>query len=85
MAGALCASESMVARNFVPVQKNRGMVLAPFNAWGAWGLETLDPHEGAKRANAATGALDGAASAGGAGVLPRSCQPSRNMNWPCAR
>lgn len=43
MAGALCASEAMVREKFLPVQKNSGMVLAPFNAWVVLkGLETLD-------------------------------------------
>ena len=43
MAGALCASEQMVNEKFLPVQKNSGMVLSPFNAWVVLkGLETLD-------------------------------------------
>jgi O-succinylhomoserine sulfhydrylase len=43
MAGALCASEKMVREKFLPVQKNGGMVLSPFNAWVVLkGLETLD-------------------------------------------
>jgi O-succinylhomoserine sulfhydrylase len=43
MAGALCASEAMVREKFLPVQKNSGMVLSPFNAWIVLkGLETLD-------------------------------------------
>lgn len=43
MAGALCASEKMVVEKFLPVQKNSGMVLSPFNAWVVLkGLETLD-------------------------------------------
>ncbi len=43
MAGALCASEKMVREKFLPVQKNGGMVLSPFNAWIVLkGLETLD-------------------------------------------
>ena len=43
MAGALCASEQMVVEKFLPVQKNSGMVLSPFNAWVVLkGLETLD-------------------------------------------
>ena len=43
MAGALCASEAMVREKFLPVQKNSGMVLAPFNAWVVLkGLETLE-------------------------------------------
>ncbi len=43
MAGALCASEALVKENFLPVMKNTGMVLSPFNAWVLLkGLETLD-------------------------------------------
>ncbi len=43
MAGALCASEQLVIEKFLPVQKNSGMVLSPFNAWVVLkGLETLD-------------------------------------------
>jgi O-succinylhomoserine sulfhydrylase len=43
MAGALCATEKMVIEKFLPVQKNSGMVLSPFNAWIVLkGLETLD-------------------------------------------
>jgi O-succinylhomoserine sulfhydrylase len=43
MAGALCASEALVREKFLPVQKNGGMVLSPFNAWIVLkGLETLD-------------------------------------------
>lgn len=43
MAGALCASEEMVTKKFLPVQRNCGMVLSPFNAWVVLkGLETLD-------------------------------------------
>ncbi|MDE2618403.1 MAG: PLP-dependent transferase, partial [Burkholderiales bacterium] len=43
MAGALCASEKLVIEKFLPVQKNSGMVLSPFNAWVVLkGMETLD-------------------------------------------
>jgi O-succinylhomoserine sulfhydrylase len=43
MAGALCASEQMVKEKFLPVMKNTGMILSPFNAWVVLkGLETLD-------------------------------------------
>jgi len=43
MAGAVCASEKIVNEKFLPVQKNSGMVLSPFNAWVVLkGLETLD-------------------------------------------
>ena len=42
MAGALCASEQMVKEKFLPVMKNTGMILSPFNAWVVLkGLETL--------------------------------------------
>lgn len=43
MAGALCASAQLVNETFLPVQKNSGMVLSPFNAWVVLkGMETLD-------------------------------------------
>ena len=43
MAGALCASEKLVQEKFLPVMKNSGLILAPFNAWVLIkGLETLD-------------------------------------------
>ena len=43
MAGALCASQRMVVEKFLPVMKNTGMVLSPFNAWIILkGMETLD-------------------------------------------
>jgi O-succinylhomoserine sulfhydrylase len=43
MAGALCASDALVKEKFLPVMKNTGMVLSPFNAWVLIkGLETLD-------------------------------------------
>ncbi len=42
MAGAICASEQLVAEKLLPVQKNTGMVLSPFNAWVVLkGMETL--------------------------------------------
>jgi O-succinylhomoserine sulfhydrylase len=53
MAGALCASESMVKEKFLPVMKNSGLVLSPFNAWVVLkGLETLDIRMKAQSANA---------------------------------
>ncbi len=43
MAGALCASDKLVQEKFLPVMKNSGLILAPFNAWVLIkGLETLD-------------------------------------------
>lgn len=43
MAGALCASEDLVTKTFLPVLKSAGMTLSPFNAWVVLkGLETLD-------------------------------------------
>ncbi len=43
MAGALCASQKLVTEKFLPVMKNGGLILAPFNAWVLIkGLETLD-------------------------------------------
>ena len=42
MAGALCASAAMVKETFLPVMKNSGMILSPFNAWVILkGMETL--------------------------------------------
>lgn len=42
MAGALCASAALVSEKFLPVMKNSGMILSPFNAWVVLkGLETL--------------------------------------------
>lgn len=43
MAGAVCASADLIHQRLLPVQKNTGMVLSPFNAWVVLkGLETLD-------------------------------------------
>ena len=43
MAGALCASEALVDKSFLPILKSGGMTLAPFNAWVVLkGLETLE-------------------------------------------
>ena len=53
MAGALCASDKMVKEKFLPVMKNGGMVLSPFNAWVVLkGLETLDIRMRAQSARA---------------------------------
>lgn len=53
LAGALCASEALVTTKFLPVQKNSGMVLSPFNAWVVLkGLETLDLRMKAQSAQA---------------------------------
>ena len=53
LAGALCASEQLVLEKFLPVQKNSGMVLSPFNAWVVLkGLETLDLRMKAQSAQA---------------------------------
>lgn len=53
MAGALCASEELVIGKFLPVIKNAGMVLSPFNAWVVLkGLETLGIRMQAQSANA---------------------------------
>ncbi|MFN3493705.1 MAG: O-succinylhomoserine sulfhydrylase [Hydrogenophaga sp.] len=42
MAGALCASQELITKTFLPVLKSGGMTLAPFNAWVVLkGLETL--------------------------------------------
>ena len=53
MAGALCASEELVEKSFVPVLKSGGMTLAPFNAWVVLkGLETLEIRMQAQSARA---------------------------------
>ena len=53
MAGALCASEQLIKEKFLPVMKNSGMVLSPFNAWVVLkGLETLDIRMRAQSAHA---------------------------------
>jgi O-succinylhomoserine sulfhydrylase len=42
MAGALCTTQSLITDKLLPVMKNSGMVLSPFNAWVVLkGLETL--------------------------------------------
>ncbi|WP_333841268.1 O-succinylhomoserine sulfhydrylase [Limnohabitans sp.] len=58
MAGALCASEQLIKEKFLPVMKNSGMVLSPFNAWVVLkGLETLDIRMRAQSAHAHAMAL----------------------------
>lgn len=53
MAGALCASEALITGKCLPVMKNGGMVLSPFNAWVVLkGLETLDIRMRAQSAHA---------------------------------
>jgi len=53
MAGALCASQDLITKTFLPVLKSAGMTLAPFNAWVVLkGLETLDIRMRAQSASA---------------------------------
>jgi O-succinylhomoserine sulfhydrylase len=53
MAGALCASDALINGKCLPVIKNSGMVLSPFNAWVVLkGLETLDIRMRAQSARA---------------------------------
>ncbi len=53
MAGALCASEALITGKCLPVMKNGGMVLSPFNAWVVLkGSETLDIRMRAQSARA---------------------------------
>ena len=53
MAGALCTTQALVNEKLLPVIKNAGMVLSPFNAWVVLkGLETLDIRMRAQSANA---------------------------------
>ncbi len=52
-AGALCASEALVAEKFVPMMRSAGINLSPFNAWVvAKGLETLSVRVHAQSARA---------------------------------
>ena len=52
MAGALCTTQALVNEKLLPVIKNAGMVLSPFNAWVVLkGLETLDIRMRAQSAN----------------------------------
>lgn len=42
VAGALCASEALVRKTFIPVMRSAGISLSPFNAWIVLkGMETL--------------------------------------------
>jgi O-succinylhomoserine sulfhydrylase len=42
IAGAICASQSLIKEKLVPVQRSGGITLSPFNAWVVLkGLETL--------------------------------------------
>jgi O-succinylhomoserine sulfhydrylase len=53
MAGALCTTEELIQQKLLPVMRNAGMVLSPFNAWVVLkGLETLDIRMRAQSANA---------------------------------
>ena len=53
MAGALCATHQLITEKCLPVMKNGGMVLSPFNAWVVLkGLETLDIRMRAQSARA---------------------------------
>jgi O-succinylhomoserine sulfhydrylase len=53
IAGAICASESVVNDKFVPVMRSAGMTLSPFNAWVVLkGLETLSIRMEAQSARA---------------------------------
>jgi len=53
IAGALCASETLVNEKFVPVMRSAGMTLSPFNAWVVLkGLETLSIRMQAQSARA---------------------------------
>ena len=53
MAGALCTTQALINDKLLPVMKNSGMVLSPFNAWVVLkGLETLDIRMRAQSANA---------------------------------
>ncbi len=52
-AGALCASEALVAEKFMPMMRSAGVNLSPFNAWVvAKGMETLSVRMQAQSARA---------------------------------
>ena len=52
-AGALCASEALVAGHFVPLMRSAGINLSPFNAWVVTkGMETLSVRMRAQSARA---------------------------------
>ena len=78
MAGALCASDALINGKCLPVIKNSGMVLSPFNAWVVLkGLGNLEhPYARPKRPRPCIGAVVGAASLGGTCLLSRPPQPS---------
>ena len=53
IAGALCASQQMVAERFTPVMRSAGMTMSAFNAWVVLkGMETLSIRMRAQSANA---------------------------------
>ncbi len=53
MAGAVCTTDELIQQKLLPVMRNAGMVLSPFNAWVVLkGLETLDIRMRAQSANA---------------------------------
>ena len=53
VAGALCASEALVRKTFIPVMRSAGISLSPFNAWVVLkGLETLEIRMQAQSARA---------------------------------
>ena len=53
VAGALCASQTLVKEVFIPVMRSAGMSLSPFNAWVVLkGLETLSLRMQAQSARA---------------------------------
>ena len=42
IAGALCASDTLIREKFIPIMRSAGMTLSPFNAWVVHkGMETL--------------------------------------------
>ena len=53
IAGALCASQQLVDKNFMPVMRSAGFTLSAFNAWVVLkGMETLAIRMNAQSANA---------------------------------
>jgi O-succinylhomoserine sulfhydrylase len=86
MAGALCATEALVREKLLPVQKNSGMVLSPFNAWVVLkGLETLDLRMKAQSAQTLALAQWLEAIRPCRGCITPVWPATRSTNWPCAR
>jgi O-succinylhomoserine sulfhydrylase len=86
MAGALCASETMVREKFLPVQKSAGMTLSPFNAWVVLkGLETLDLRMRRRARRRWRWRSGWKRTPPWRACTTRASPATRSTNWPCAR